>query len=73
MITPEEFRTGQFSLPSTEADDLAPCCFTCVYLSYKEFSANAGDGLFYYYCSYYLPERLNQTEAVCLQDPGAAP
>ena len=73
MITLEEFLTGQLSLPATEADDLPSCCFTCVYLSYKEFSANPGDGLFYYYCCYSLSEGTNPTVPVCLEVPVITP
>ena len=73
MITLEEFLTGQLSLPATEADDLPSCCFTCVYLSYKEFSANPGDGLFYYFCSYNLAERINETQPACFEVQAAHP
>ena len=44
MTLIDEFRTGEVSLPSAEADDIPPCGFTCVYLLYKEFSVGEGDG-----------------------------
>ena len=65
MTLIDEFRTGEVSLPSAEADDIPSCCFTCVYLLYKEFSVGEGDGLFYYYCAYNLAERINQALPAC--------
>jgi hypothetical protein len=65
MLSPEEFRTGSLSLPATEADEVPPVCFTCPYLSYKEFSTNEAEGLFYY-CAYYTPGRLSQEMPSCL-------
>jgi hypothetical protein len=66
MLSLEEFRTGSLSLPATEADEVPPDCFTCPYLSYKEFSMNEAQGLFYYYCAYYTPGRLIQENPPCL-------
>jgi hypothetical protein len=66
MLSPEEFRTGSLSLPATEADEVPPDCFACPYLSYKEFSMNEAEGLFYYYCAYYTPGRLSLENPPCL-------
>jgi hypothetical protein len=68
MLTPEEFRTGSLSLPATEADEVPPGCFACVYLAYKEFSMNEAAGLFYYYCAYFTVGRLSQEIPPCLGD-----
>ena len=73
MLSLDEFRTGQLSIPSLDEDALPPCCFACVYLSYKEFSAHYGDGLFYYCCAYFWPDRLNQTVPACLKDIPLSP
>lgn len=51
MISLEEFRSGAYSLPAADLDEVLSLCFSCVYLAYKEFSV--GDGLYYYFCSYY--------------------
>jgi hypothetical protein len=69
MIRIDEFRTGEISLPATDADDVPPACFACVYLSYKEFSM--GDGLYYYHCGYHSQDRTGQPGPPCLPDPGA--
>jgi hypothetical protein len=66
MLSLEEFRTGSVSLPATEADEVPPDCFACPYLSYKEFSMNEAEGLFYYYCAYYTPGRLSPENLPCL-------
>ena len=66
MLSPEEFRIGSTSLPATEADEVPSGCFSCPYLSYKEFSMNEAEGLFYYYCAYYTPGRLSQEHPPCL-------
>lgn len=71
MLSPEEFRTGSLSLPATEADEVPPACFTCLYLAYKEFSMNEAEGLFYYYCAYYTPGRLSQEAPPCLIEAAA--
>ena len=68
MLTPEEFRTGSVSLPATEADEVPPGCFACLYLAYKEFSMNEATGLFYYYCAYFTVGRLSQESPPCLGD-----
>jgi hypothetical protein len=68
MLSPEEFRTAGVSLPATEVDEVPPGCFTCSYLSYKEFSMNEAAGLFYYYCAYDTPGRLNQETPPCLPE-----
>lgn len=68
MISLEEFRTGTYSLPAADLDEDFSLCFSCVYLSYKEFSV--GDGLYYYFCSYYWPGRISQTTPPCLAGPG---
>lgn len=57
MLNLEEFRTGQVSLPSNDADDLPMCCFSCHYLFGKEFSV--GEGFTYLCCGYLLTERNN--------------
>jgi hypothetical protein len=66
MLSLAEFRTGSLSLPATESDEVPSVCFTCPYLSYKEFSMNEAEGLFYYYCAYYTPGRLSQEIPPCL-------
>ena len=68
MVTPEEFRRGSLSLPSTEADEVPPGCFSCPYLTYKEFSMNEAPGLFYYHCAYYTVGRLTQEIPSCLSE-----
>jgi hypothetical protein len=65
MITLEQFRTGEYSLPASDLDEIPAICFACAYLAYKEFSV--GDGLYYYFCGYYWPERISRTEPACLQ------
>ena len=67
MISLEEFRTGAYSLPAADLDEGFYLCFSCVYLSYKEFSV--GDGLYYYFCSYYWPERTGYPQPPCLAGP----
>ena len=66
MLRVDDFRTGSLSLPATEADEVPPGCFACVYLAYKEFSMNEADGLYYYYCAYHTPGRLTRQEPPCL-------
>lgn len=66
MLSPEEFRTGRWSLPATEADEVPPGCFVCPFLAYKEFSMNEAEGLYYYYCAYDTPGRLRQDIPPCL-------
>ncbi len=70
MLSPEEFRIGSLSLPATEGDEVPPGCFACAYLSYKEFSMNEAEGLFYYYCycAYYTPGRLSLEMPPCLPE-----
>jgi hypothetical protein len=72
MISLEEFRSGAYSLPASDLDEAFSLCFSCPYLSYKEFSV--GDGLYYYFCSYYWPDRIsrsiNQTAPPCLTQQG---
>ena len=68
MIGLEEFRTGLVSLPAPDLDEGLSLCFSCEYLSYKEFSV--GDGLYYYFCSYYWPERIGRTPPPCLAGSG---
>jgi hypothetical protein len=68
MVSLEEFRTGSLSLPSTEADEVPPGCFTCPFLAYKEFSMNEAEGLYYYFCAYYTPGRLSQEVPPCLTE-----
>jgi hypothetical protein len=68
MVTLEEFRTGQYSIPAEDADDVPSCCFTCVYLMHKEFSVGCRDN-FYYFCAYYWPDKLTQTKPCCLVEP----
>ena len=68
MLSYTEFRTGSLSLPATEADEVPPGCFSCLYLSYKEFSMNEAEGLYYYFCAYALPGRLSQEIPPCLSD-----
>ena len=60
MLSEEEFRTGSFSLSSTEADEVPP------HLAYKEFSMNEAEGLYYYYCAYHTPARLHLETPPCL-------
>jgi len=67
MITLEEFRTGQYRVPAPDVDDLPPCCFTCVYLAFKEFSV--GEGLYYYFCGYGWQDRIRQAAPPCLEIP----
>ena len=55
MITLDEFRTGQISLPVTDADDLPPCCFTC-------------DGPCYVYCGYGYEDKITRSLPPCLED-----
>jgi hypothetical protein len=68
MITLDEFRTGQISLPVTDADDLPPCCFTCTYLLYKEFSVCSCDGPCYVYCGYGYEDKITRSLPPCLED-----
>jgi len=68
MLRTEEFRTGSLSLPATEADEVPPGCFTCLYLSHKEFSMNEAEGLYYYYCAYDMPGRLSREIPPCLSE-----
>jgi hypothetical protein len=65
MITLDEFRTGQLSVPGMDADDVPACCFSCLYLSHKEFSTGADDA-FYYFCAYSWPDRISTTAPPCL-------
>jgi len=67
---PEEFRTGQISIPAPDADDVPGCCFTCASLSYKEFSV--GEDLCYYFCGYLWQDKISPTGPPCLADPGTA-
>ncbi len=68
MVRREEFRTGSLSLPASDADEVPSGCFACPYLSYKEFSMNEAEGLFYfyYYCTYHALERSGQELPPCL-------
>ena len=68
MIQADDFRLGDLSIPSTDADDLPVCCFRCVYLLHKEFSVNVGDGLFYYFCAYNWPDKLTDAVPPCLTE-----
>jgi hypothetical protein len=63
MIPVEAFRTGQWSIPGADLDELPPCCWECSCLAYKEFSV--GDGLYYYYCSYSWQD--NPSQPPCLK------
>ncbi len=67
MAWPDEFRTGQLSIPSTDADDLPPGCLACPFLSYKEFSVGSGAGPFYYYCAYTWSDNPKGALPPCLQ------
>jgi hypothetical protein len=67
MLRIEEFCTGQVSIPAPDADDVPSCCFTCAYLSYKEFSV--GDGLYYYFCGYNWHEGITLNVPPCLKGP----
>jgi hypothetical protein len=64
MITLEQFRSGEFSLPSSDLDEIPALCLSCSYLAYKEFSV--GDGIYYYFCGYYWGEGFTRTEPPCL-------
>jgi hypothetical protein len=64
MITLEQFRTGEFSLPSSDLDEIPAVCFSCSYLAHKEFSV--GDGIYYYFCGYYWPGGITRTAPPCL-------
>jgi hypothetical protein len=66
MLNPDEFRTGQYSIPSYDADDLPEYCFACNYLAYKEFSTSSGEGLFYYFCAYFADVREAAPTPPCL-------
>jgi hypothetical protein len=66
VISLEEFRTGAYSLPAGDLDEDLSLCFSCFYLSYKEFSL--GDGLYYYFCSYSWPDKMTSTTPPCLAD-----
>jgi hypothetical protein len=68
IVRREEFRTGSLSLPASDADEVPSGCFACPYLSYKEFSMNEAEGLFYYYCAYYALERSGQELPPCLRE-----
>ncbi len=68
MVNLEIFRTGQVSIPAPDADDVPSCCFDCVYLQHKDFSVSSGGDLFYYYCSFCLPDKLTQTPPRCLEN-----
>ncbi len=67
MAGADEFRTGDFSIPGPDADEVPECCGRCPFLSYKEFSAS-GEGDFYYHCSYHWSDRDPQTPPPCLQN-----
>jgi len=64
MITLEEFRTGQLSIPVTDLDSIPDCCFACPSLAYKEFSV--GQGLYYYFCGYYWQDETTRRLPPCL-------
>jgi len=63
LITVEEFRSGAYSLPASDLDEFFSLCFSCVFLSLKEFSV--GDGLYYYFCIYNWADRINRTTPPC--------
>jgi len=65
MIKLEEFRAGCVGLASCCGDELPECCFRCVYLIYQE----AACSLPYYSCGYSLPDRLTQSQPMCLPEP----
>jgi hypothetical protein len=70
MISPEEFRPGELSVPAADVDDLSPHCLACGYLAYKEFSV--GHGLVYYFCGYYWQDKMTPKLPPCLAAPGGA-
>ena len=68
MLRPEEFRLGQWSIPSMDADDLPECFWRCLFLQYKEFSTSPGAGQFYYFCAFPLAENGIESQPKCLED-----
>lgn len=68
MISLEEFRSGAYSLTPADLDEFFSRCFSCVYLSYKEFSV--GEGLYYYFCGYNWPDRISRATPPCLEGTG---
>ncbi|MBW1991181.1 MAG: hypothetical protein JRI59_03455 [Deltaproteobacteria bacterium] len=66
MLRTDDFRRGDVSLPSLDADDLPECCWRCVYLMTKDFSVNYADSLFYYCCAYNWPDKLTDVPPPCL-------
>lgn len=70
MITPAEFRTGQYSIPLNMPDDLPECCGRCRFLSYEEFTVCFIDAPFYYHCAYSSAEKPADSLPPCLAGPG---
>lgn len=68
MITPEEFRSGQHSIPFHMHDELPECCGRCFYLVYEEFTVCFVNDPFYYHCAYSWPGRLTDVVPPCLQE-----
>jgi len=68
LFTLAEFRAGKFSLPSSEADELPPCCSACLYLLAEEAGLCFCDSPFYYLCAYSWPDKLTQTVPPCLKE-----
>jgi hypothetical protein len=67
MISVDEFRTGQWSVPMGDADDLPEVCWQCVYLQYKGFSVTFSDSI-YYFCAYFWPDKLTDNIPPCLAE-----
>lgn len=67
MIDPAVFRTGQHSIPLTCRDEVPPCCFSCPYLVYEEFTVCFIQEPFYFHCAYNWPDKLTRVTPPCLQ------
>ncbi len=69
MINLNEFRAGQYSVPSCCGDELPECCFACVYLLSHETDACLCASQFSYFCAYSWPDKLTDAVPPCLLDP----
>lgn len=68
MFILEEFRTGQYGIPFSQADAMPAFCFSCIYLRAEESAVCFCDAPFYYYCGYSWADKLTRTVPPCLQE-----
>ncbi len=72
MLTPEEFRTGQHSIPLNLAEELPECCSRCRFLIFEEFTVCFIDAPFYYQCAYSWTEKAPDSLPPCLAEDSEA-